>query len=142
MARSGIAAAQLLHGAGAKVTVNDMKPQEAFGDKLDALNNLDISFRFGEDGLDALKGQDILCISPGVPIDAPIVRAARAAGIPVTGELEMASTLAKGALLAVTGTDGKTTTVSLLGAIFEAAGKVTHVCGNYDYPLSAAAMES
>ena len=142
MARSGIAAAQLLHGAGAIVTVNDMKPESAFGDKLDALKSLDVSFRLGEDGIDALKGQDILCISPGVPIDAPIVKAARAAGISVTGELEMASTLAKGTLVAVTGTNGKTTTVSLLGAIFEAAGKVAHVCGNIGYPLSAAAMES
>ena len=142
MARSGIAAAQLLHRAGAVVTVNDMKPEDAFGEKLNVLRELDISFRLGEDGIDALKGQDILCISPGVPIDAPIVRAAKAAGIPVTGELEMASTLAKGALLAVTGTNGKTTTVSLLGAIFEAAGKVAHVCGNIGYPLSAAAMES
>ena len=142
MARSGIAAAQLLHSAGAVVTVNDMKPAEAFGEKLDALKGLPVSFRLGEDGLEALKGQDILCISPGVPIDAPIVKAARAAGIAVTGELEMASTLAKGTLLAVTGTNGKTTTVSLLGAIFEAAGKVAHVCGNIGYPLSAAAIES
>ena len=82
MARSGIAAAQLLHGAGAVVTVNDMKPESAFGDKLDALRGLDISFRLGEDGLDALRGQDILCISPGVPIDAPIVKAAKAARTP------------------------------------------------------------
>ena len=142
MARSGVAAAQLLCKAGAAVTVNDMKPRESFGDKLDALNDLPVAFRLGEDGLDALAGQDIVVISPGVPINAPIVKAAKEKGIPVTGEMEMASTLLSGSLLAVTGTNGKTTTVSLLGAIFEAAGKVAHVCGNIGYPLSAAVMES
>ncbi|MBR4359374.1 MAG: UDP-N-acetylmuramoyl-L-alanine--D-glutamate ligase [Clostridia bacterium] len=142
MARSGIAAAQLLCREGAAVTVNDMKPRESFGEKLDVLNDLPISFRLGEDGIDALAGQDLLVISPGVPIDAPVVKAAMERKIPVTGELEMASRLAKGSLVAVTGTNGKTTTVSLLGAMFEAAGKVAHVCGNIGYPLSAAAMES
>ena len=142
MARSGIAAAQLLCREGARVTVNDMKPREAFGEKLEALADLPVDFRLGEDGIDALKGQDTLVISPGVPIDAPIVKAAREKGIAVTGEMEMAAALVKGSLVAVTGTNGKTTTVSLLGAIFEAAGKVAHVCGNIGYPLSAAAMES
>ena len=142
MARSGVAAAQLLCREGAVVTVNDLKPRDAFGDKLDPLSDLPVTFRLGEDGLDALRGQELLVISPGVPIDAPIVKAAQAAGVPVTGEMEMASQLVKGALVAVTGTNGKTTTVSLLGAIFEAAGKVTHVCGNIGYPLSAAALKS
>ena len=142
MARSGVAAAQLLCREGARVTVNDVKPREAFGDKLNILEELPVEYRMGEDGIDALKNKDVLVISPGVPIDAPIVLAARAAGIPVTGEMEMASTLLKGTLVAVTGTNGKTTTVSLLGTIFEAAGKVAHVCGNIGYPLSAAALES
>ena len=142
MARSGVAAAQLLCREGAVVTVNDMKPRESFGDKLDPLNDLPVTFRLGEDGIDALSGQEIVVISPGVPIDAPIVKAAKEKGIPVTGEMEMASQLCKGALVAVTGTNGKTTTVSLLGAIFEAAGKVAHVCGNIGYPLSAAALKS
>ena len=142
MARSGIAAAQLMTKEGSFVTVNDMKPRESFGDKLDVLSDLPISFRLGEDGIDALRGQDLLVISPGVPIDAPIVKAAREMNIPVTGEMEMASRLLRGQLVAVTGTNGKTTTVSLLGAIFEAAGKVAHVCGNIGYPVSAAAMES
>ena len=142
MARSGVALAQLLCREGAAVTVNDLKPMDAFSDKLDALKTLPIAFRLGEDGLDALKGQEMLIISPGVPIDAPIVLAARKAGIPVSGELEIASRLAKGTLMAVTGTNGKTTTVSLLGAMFEATGKRAFVAGNIGYPLSAAAMES
>ena len=111
MARSGIAAAQLLCREGAAVTVSDMKPREAFGDKLDVLNGLPVAFRMGEDGLDALNGQDVLVISPGVPIDAPIVNAAKEKGVRVTGEMEMASTILKGSLVAVTGTNGKTTGV-------------------------------
>lgn len=142
MARSGIALAQLLCREGADVTVNDMKGIDAFGDKLDALKMLPVHFRLGENGLDALKGKDLLIISPGVPIDAPIVKAAKEMHIPVSGELEIASRLIKGSLVAVTGTNGKTTTVSLLGAIFRAAGKIAHVAGNIGYPLSAAAMES
>lgn len=142
MARSGIAAAQLLCREGAQVTVNDLKPQEAFGDKLDPLRELPIVFRLGEDGLDALLEKDLLVISPGVPIDAPIVRRARELGVPVTGEMEVASQIIKGSLIAVTGTNGKTTTVSLLGAIFKEAGKICHVAGNIGYPLSAAALES
>jgi len=142
MARSGIALAQLLCREGADVTVNDMKAKEAFGDKLDVLKEMPIHFRLGENGLDALEGKDLLIISPGVPIDAPIVKAARERNIPVSGELEIASRLIRGNLVAVTGTNGKTTTVSLLGAIFEAAGKIAHVAGNIGYPLSAAAMES
>ena len=142
MARSGIALAKLLYREGAQVTVNDMKPWEAFGDQMEELRELPIRFRLGEDGIDALTGQDALIISPGVPIDAEIVLKAKEMGIPVSGELEIASRIAKGSLVAVTGTNGKTTTVSLLGAIFTAAGKIAHVCGNIGYPLSAAAMDS
>ena len=142
MARSGIALAQLLCREKAIVTVNDMKPMENFGDKLDVLKALPIEFRLGENGLDALKDKDLLIISPGVPIDAPIVKAAKEMGVAVSGELEIASRLTRGSMVAVTGTNGKTTTVSLLGAIFEQAGKISHVAGNIGYPLSATAMES
>lgn len=142
MARSGIAAAQLLCRQNACVTISDQKNEEAFGDQLDVLRSLPVTFRLGESGLEALENQDLLLISPGVPIDAPVVRAAREKQIPVTGELETASQLIEGSLVAVTGTNGKTTTVSLLGVMFEDAGKIAHVAGNIGYPLSAAAMES
>ena len=130
MARSGIAAAQLLCREGACVSVNDQKPESDFGDKLDVLRQLPIAFRLGESGLEALQGQDLLVISPGVPLTAPIVLEANRLGIPVMGELEMASRIIKGALVAVTGTNGRTTTVSLLGEIFTQAGKICHVAGN------------
>ena len=127
MARSGIAAAQLLHRAGAVVTVNDSKAEETFGDKLDVLRELGLQFRLGENGLDALENQDVLVISPGVPIDAPIVKKAEMLRIQVLGEMEMAAGFLPCDMVAVTGTNGKTTTVSLLGAIFKEAGKDGYV---------------
>ena len=140
MARSGIAAAQLLHKAGAVVTVNDGKAEDTFGDKLDVLREMGLQFRLGENGLDALENQDVLVISPGVPIDAPIVKKAEMLRIPVLGEMEMAAGFLPCDMVAVTGTNGKTTTVSLLGAIFREAGKLCYVAGNIGYPLSSAAM--
>ncbi|MBQ2700409.1 MAG: UDP-N-acetylmuramoyl-L-alanine--D-glutamate ligase, partial [Clostridia bacterium] len=85
---------------------------------------------------------DAVVISPGVPVQAPVVKAAQAKGLPLIGELELAFQLSRGDMVAVTGTNGKTTTVSLLGEIFKNAGKVTHVVGNIGYPYSLAAMEA
>ena len=140
LARSGIAAAQLLHKAGALVTVNDAKGEDYFGEKLDVLREMGLVFRLGEDGLSALEGQDVLVISPGVPIDAPIVKKAREMQVEVLGEMEMAARFLPCEMVALTGTNGKTTTVSLLGAIFREAGRVCYVAGNIGYPVSAAAM--
>ena len=142
MARSGVAAAQLLRAYGAEVTVNDSKSEEELGSQLRPLEGLQLTRRFGCPAMDLLEGMDVLVISPGIPDTAPFVVRAKEAGIYVIGELELAAQLSKGTLTAVSGTNGKTTTVSLLGAIFEAAGKVAHVCGNIGYPLSAAALKS
>ena len=142
MARSGIAAAQLLCRYGAKPILNDRKTEAELGEALAPLRELPCTWRLGEDALALLDSCDVLMISPGVPIDSPIVLAARERHIPVTGELEIASQLADGTLVALTGTNGKTTTVSLLGEIYRAAGKIAYVAGNVGYPLSAAAMMS
>ena len=142
MARSGIAAAQLLRSNGAVVTVNDSKTAEQLGDGLDVLQGLDLNWQLGRPAAEVLEGQDVLVISPGISVDAPFVQKAREMGMYVTGELELASQLGQGTLVAVTGTNGKTTTVSLLGAIFTNAGRATHVVGNIGYPYSLAAMIS
>ena len=112
------------------------------GDQLDSLRGTACVFRLGQDSVKLLDEADILMISPGVPIDSPIVLKAREMNIPVTGELEVASQLCEGTLVALTGTNGKTTTVSLLGEIYRAMGKIAYVAGNIGYPLSAAAMLS
>lgn len=142
MARSGIAAAELLLHHGAVPVLADQKPEEAFGSDLDHLRGTACVFRLGEDPIALLDEADILLISPGVPIDAPVVLAAKEKGMPVTGELELASELLRGEMLAISGTNGKTTTTTLVGKIFENAGRITHVAGNIGYPLSAVAKVS
>ena len=142
LARSGIAAAQLLRANGALVTVNDSKTEEELGEGLNVLKGLQLEWRLGCPAEPLLEGQDVLVISPGIPADAPFVQKAREMGLYVTGELELAWQLSEGTMVAVTGTNGKTTTVSLLGEIFRNAGKVTHVVGNIGYPFSLAALVS
>ena len=142
MARSGVAAAQLLRAHGALVTVNDSKTEEALGDSLENLQGLELERRFGCPAMELLEGKDVLVLSPGIPDTAPFVVRAREMGIYVIGELELAYQLSQGTLVAVTGTNGKTTTVSLLGEMFRNAGRVTHVVGNIGYPYSLAALIS
>ena len=142
MARSGVAAAQLLRAHGAVVTVNDSKPEEELKENLAPLEGLELERKFGCPAMELLEGKDVLVISPGIPDSAPFVKKAREDGLYVTGELELASQLSEGMLVAVTGTNGKTTTVSLLGEIFQNAGRVTHVVGNIGYPWSLAALVS
>ena len=142
MARSGVAAAQLLCKAGAYVIVNDNKTREELGDALAPLEALPIEWKLGMPTAEALAGAQVLVISPGIPDTAPFVKQAREAGIPVLGELELAYQLAPGEMVAVTGTNGKTTTVSLLGEIFRNAGRVAHVVGNIGYPYSQAAIDA
>lgn len=142
MARSGVAAAKLLHKAGAKVVINDNKTAEQLGDALQPLQGLDIEYALGCPAAECLAGLDAMIISPGIPDTAGFVVKAKEMGIYVTGELEMAYQLSSGEMVAITGTNGKTTTVSLLGEIFRNAGRTTHVVGNIGYPYSAAGFDS
>ena len=142
MARSGVAAAQLLRASGAEVTVNDSKSEEELGTQLAPLEGLQLERRYGCGAKELLEGKDCLVISPGIPDSAPFVVQAKEMGIYVIGELELAAQLSRGTMVAVSGTNGKTTTVSLLGEIFANSGKVTHVVGNIGYPFSLAALVS
>ncbi|MBE5801885.1 MAG: UDP-N-acetylmuramoyl-L-alanine--D-glutamate ligase [Clostridiales bacterium] len=142
MARSGIAVAELLLHHGAIPILADSKKEEAFGDALDGLRNTACQFRLGMDPIKLLDEADILLISPGVPIDAPVVLAAKEKAMPVVGELEMAYSFLQGEMVAISGTNGKTTTTTLVGRIFENMGRVTHVAGNIGYPLSSVAKVS
>jgi len=140
MARSGIAAAELLQKHGALAVLNDRKTEADFGGGLDGLKAIGCEFRLGEDPVALLDEVDALVISPGVPVTAPVVLKAKEKNMPLAGELELAASLLSGAYVAISGTNGKTTTTTLTGRIFEHAGKVTHVAGNIGYPLSAVAM--
>lgn len=138
MARSGIAAARLALERGARVIVNDAKPLEAFDGKLDELASIGARFALSEDPTRLLDGVTLVVISPGVPITAPIVKAAEERGIELIGELEFAYRLSKGRLFAITGTNGKTTTTTLLSEIFKDAGKKVNTVGNIGEPYSGA----
>ena len=123
MARSGIAVAKLLRLRGAGVIINDTKPREKFGDALNAIDVPGVEFRLGEDPVALLdEGVDALVISPGVPVSAPVVKAAQEKGIEVMGELEYAYRQSCGFLAAITGTNGKTTTTRLIAHIFASQG--------------------
>lgn len=143
LARSGIAAAQLLKRCGAIVTVNDSKTREALGEALRPLEQLDVIWHLGCGAAELLRGQDELVISPGIPDTAPFVVQAREMGIRVIGELELAASLWPGRMVAVTGTNGKTTTVSLLAQIFSDADPTrrTWAVGNIGFPFSQAVPE-
>ena len=138
MARSGIAAVKLLVLRGARVVVNDQKPRAEFGDALDEIALPGVEFRLGEDPAALLEGCDALVISPGVPVAAPVVARAKEMGIEVMGELEYAYRESCCALNAITGTNGKTTTTTLLGEIFKNAGRRVHVVGNIGTPYAGA----
>lgn len=142
MARSGIACAKLLLLRGAEVYICDAKQEDAFGDKLDELRAAGANFRLGEAHPETLlEGMDALVVSPGIPVEHPAVVQAKAMGIEVMGEIEYAYREASGLLLAITGTNGKTTTTTLVGEIFKNAGKNTHVVGNIGTPYSGAVAD-
>jgi UDP-N-acetylmuramoylalanine--D-glutamate ligase len=137
LARSGLAAALALRALGAAVTGVDAR--RVAPDVRARLEAAGVVVRDGEDGLGALAGVRSVVKSPGVPQEAAVVAAARQAGVPVIGELELGWRLLAHEFLAVTGSNGKTTTVELLGHIHRAAGVPAVVAGNVGTPLASLA---
>jgi UDP-N-acetylmuramoylalanine--D-glutamate ligase len=129
-ARSGLAAARLLHRHGARVCVCDRRPAAEAGEAPGALAALGIETAFGRDDPSLLEGRDLVIWSPGIAIEHPIAVAARARGIAVISELELGFLAAEAPLLCITGTNGKSTTTDLVGALVRAAGREVAVCGN------------
>lgn len=130
LARSGRAAARMLADRGAAVIAVDSGRPDVEG--------LDAEVHLGTDGVALLDRVSTVVKSPGVPREAPVVEEALARGIEVTGELELAwRLLPSNHFVAVTGTNGKTTTVELLGAVFRAAGMAVAVAGNVGTPLGS-----
>ncbi len=141
-ARSGIAAAKLLVKQGARVTLNDLKTADALGAALDSLKDYPLTLRLGEGPEAILADADLLVLSPGIPLGNDLINRCKALELPILGELELAASMTNLPIIAVTGTNGKTTTVSLLGEMFKQSGQVAHVAGNVGYPLSAAVMQA
>ncbi len=142
MARSGVAAALMLHELGAGVRIADQKTEAELGSQLDELRLEGIEWRLGEPAEALLEGMDLLVVSPGVPVTHPAIEKARRLGIPAIGELELAYRHAQGRLIAITGTNGKTTTCTLTGEIFKNAGKLTYVVGNIGVPYASVALKT
>lgn len=142
MARSGVSAAQCLYELGARVTISDSKVEEKLAEALQPLEGMDIRRCLGDQAQPAdLESYDLAVTSPGIPMQAPILRAVQAAGVPLIGELELGAQVSRAPLYAVTGTNGKTTTTTLIGEIFRNLGKTTYVVGNIGYPFTACALQ-
>ncbi len=137
MARSGFAAAELLTEIGARAVLSDVRPEIEGIDKLLAKGCV---ARLGEPSESLVSGCDAVIISPVIPLDAPVVREAKRLSIPLVAELEFASRFVQGTQIAITGTNGKTTTATLTGEMLKKAGKSAYVAGNIGLPLSAVAL--
>lgn len=133
-ARSGVAAAHLLARRGARVTLTDRKPQ--IPEETD-LRSAGVALELGVHNVKTFEAANLIVMSPGVPIDLPEVLRAKAVGVPVIGELELASRWLQGPIVAITGTKGKSTTTTLVGRMLEASGRRVLVGGNIGVPLSA-----
>jgi len=138
-ARSGVAAAELLTRRGAHVTLSDVRQNAP---ESDALKILGVQLELGGHRAETFTGADLVVLSPGVPPEQPVVLAARAAGVPVIGEIELAYRWLQGRVIAITGTKGKSTTTALTGRMLERAGFKVTVGGNIGAPLSGQVAES
>ena len=135
MKRTGMAAASLLAGQGAKVRATDLQPLDALPGARELLDRLGIPFQIQTP--DVFEGCDWIAISPDVPADLEPLEAARMRGVRVIGDLELAAPLLKGTTIGVTGSNGKTTTTSLIGHILGASGVAAQVGGNIGTPVCA-----
>jgi UDP-N-acetylmuramoylalanine--D-glutamate ligase len=135
LGKSGLAAALFLRHRGAQVTVSDVRSAEALAKDIPALLEEGIMVETGGHGLLTFRRQDLIVVSPGVPLNTPELAQVRSFGLPVIGELELAARFLKGKMLAITGSNGKTTTTALAGKILEKAGIPTLVGGNIGVPV-------
>jgi UDP-N-acetylmuramoylalanine--D-glutamate ligase len=133
-ARSGIAAAALLARRGATVTLADLKPDLPEASSLAAQG---VALALGPHDPKLFTGANLIVLSPGVPLRQPVLTRARRAKVPIIGEIELASRLLRGRIVAITGTKGKSTTTTLVGRILAADGRPGSVAGNIGDPLSA-----
>ena len=141
LARSGVAACRLLQAAGAHVTVADRKESTELREVLGAIDRDHVGVTVGAHYESSLHGADLVVISPGVPYRLAPLEVARRRGVKVIGELELASQFLRSPLLAVTGTNGKSTTVTLIGKFLAESGQRAFVGGNLGIALSEAAVE-
>lgn len=141
--KSGIGAADLLKKVGADIVIYDGNEKINKDDVLAKLQNADnVEVIIGELSKEVINSVDLMILSPGIAIDAPFVNEVRDAGVPIWGEVELAYVISKGKLIAITGTNGKTTTTALVGEIMAAYYKDVKVVGNIGNPYTTTAFEA
>jgi UDP-N-acetylmuramoylalanine--D-glutamate ligase len=134
LGKSGVASALFLKAHGARVTVSDTKSGDELRNEIPVLLDHGITVETGGHGERTFRGQDLIVVSPGVPVDAPLLAQARTLGEAVIGEIELAAQFLPGPIVAITGSNGKTTTTTLVGEILAAGGLPTLVGGNIGTP--------
>jgi UDP-N-acetylmuramoylalanine--D-glutamate ligase len=141
LAQSGLAAVRVLRELGASVVVSEARPAEELGEAASHATDAGADVFTGGHDPEHLEGVDIVITSPGVPQDAEILGWARQRRLPIWSELELGARVARAPYVAVTGTNGKTTTTEMIAAILRADGRDAVACGNVGRPFSLAASE-
>jgi len=134
LGKSGVASALFLKSHGARVTVSDTKPEAELREEIPILLDHGIAVETGGHGERTFRGQDLIVVSPGVPVDAPLLVQARSLGETVIGEIELAAQFLNVPIVAITGSNGKTTTTTLAGEIVATGGFPVAVGGNIGTP--------
>jgi UDP-N-acetylmuramoylalanine--D-glutamate ligase len=135
LARTGVATALFCAARGAMVTATDARTEGEIGVEIAKLREAGVTAEFGGHQEKTFLAQDLIIPSPGVPADAPLLRSARGKGITVWSEIELAYRFLKGKLIGITGSNGKTTTTTLVEHILKSAGFSTILAGNIGTPL-------
>ena len=135
LARTGVATALFCAARGASVTATDTRTENEIGEAIAPLRTAGISLELGGHRENTFLEQDLIVPSPGVPADVPLLQAARAKGVTIWSEVELAGRFLKGRLIGITGSNGKTTTTSLIEHILKGAGFSTILAGNIGTPL-------
>jgi UDP-N-acetylmuramoylalanine--D-glutamate ligase len=142
LARTGVATSLFCAARGASVTATDARTENAIGEVLSQLRATGVHLELGGHREETILQQDLVIPSPGVPADAPLLKAARAKGITIWSEIELADRFLNGRLIGITGSNGKTTTTSLIEHILRSAGISTILAGNIGTPLISRVEET
>jgi UDP-N-acetylmuramoylalanine--D-glutamate ligase len=141
LAASGLAAVRVLRAEGAEVRVTEAGLREDLAEEIRAAEESGAEVLAGGHAPEHLQGADLVVTSPGVPEGAPVLEWARDRGVPVWSEIEIGARLADAPYVAVTGTNGKSTTTEMVAAALRADGSDAVACGNAGHPFSLAATE-
>ncbi|MDR3605983.1 MAG: UDP-N-acetylmuramoyl-L-alanine--D-glutamate ligase [Oligoflexia bacterium] len=132
---SGVAVAKYMSKQGAKVTVTDAKQRTELMDSINACADLKIEYELGKHNNKTFHTAELIVVSPGVPLNIKPLEEAREKNVPIVSEIDLAAACLNEPVIAVTGTNGKTTTTMLIGEMFKAASKPVYVGGNIGKPL-------